>query len=49
MIYQLVNKKAEILPLVTSNITLNATSLIMFALSISIARFKSINFIEIGL
>ena len=44
MIYQLVNKRTEILPLATSHIAVYATSLIVFALPIPMPCFKSNNF-----
>ena len=44
MIYQHVNKRTKILPIATPTQPIYATSLIMFALPISMPRFKSINF-----
>ena len=48
MIYQLVKKRTEILPLAISHFKpIDATSLIMFALPISMPRLKSIDFFKI--
>ena len=48
MIYQLVNKRAEILSLATSHFPIYATSKFnhVFAQLISVPRFKSINFYQ---
>ena len=47
MIYQLVKKRTEILPLAISHFKpIDATSLIMFALPISMPRLKSIDFFQ---
>ena len=45
-IYQHLNKRTKILPLVTSQILIYATSLFMFALPISMPRFKTIIFLS---
>ena len=46
MIYHLVNKTTEILPLANSHIAIYATSLIVFVLPVPMPRFKSINFYQ---